>query len=199
MLRITMKKDKEEIYNDSWMYILLLTTTVLLLESLKNFNFTVFGTKITYSIFLLPVTYLLTNYILKKYDYKKAVSGIAISATSLVVFVFIMSFAIRERFLISSISGEFCGYVASQFISLMIYNFLINNTKTPVILVYLNYIFSLIVFYMFYTIFYLNMVVLDTFWIGYFITLGIQLFICIPIAIIDKNIKRGREIIKLHK
>ena len=196
MMKITVKKEKEEIYNDSWMYILLLTTLVILLESLKNFSITISGAKITYSIFLLPLVYLLTNYILKKYDYKKAVSAICLSATALVVFVCIMSFALGERFMISSISGDFCGYVASQFVNLTIYNFLLNNTRLHVILIYLNYIFSLIIFYLFYTIMYLEMVIVDSFWTSYFITLAIQIFICLPIAALDKKIKRGREIIK---
>lgn len=196
MMRITIKKQKEEIYNDSWIYILLLTTLVILLESLKSFTLNLGGASVTYAIFLLPLIYLITNYILKKYDYKKAVAAICLSATALVVFVCIMSFALRERFLISSVSGEFCGYVASQFINLTIYNFLLNNTKLHVVLIYLNYIFSLIIFYMFYTIIYLNMVILENFWLGYFATLSVQIFICIPIAAIDKKIKRGREILK---
>lgn len=196
MMRITVKKEKEEIYNDSWIYILLLTTLVILLESLKNFKVTILGSEITYAIFLLPLIYLLTNYILKKYDYKKAVAAIALSGTALVAFVLIMTFALGERFMISSVSGEFCGYVASQFVGLTIYNFLLNNTKSPVILIYLNYIFSLLVFYMFYTIIYLDMVIVEKFWAIYFVTIGIQIFICIPIAAIDKKIKRGREIIK---
>ena len=196
MMRITVKKEKEEIYNDSWIYILLLTTLVILLESLKNFKVTILGSEITYAIFLLPLIYLLTNYILKKYDYKKAVAAIALSGTALVAFVLIMTFALGEIFMISSVSGEFCGYVTSQFVGLTIYNFLLNNTKSPVILIYLNYIFSLLVFYMFYTIIYLDMVIVEKFWAIYFVTIGIQIFICIPISAIDKKIKRGREIIK---
>ena len=190
------EKKKDEIYNDSWMYTLLLTTLVILVESLKNYTFSIASTELTYSIFLLPLVYLLANYILKKYDYKKTISAISLSGVSLVVFVLIMSFALGERFILSSIIGDFCGYIASQFVNLTIYSFILNNTKAPVVLVYLNYIFSLIIFYMFYTIMYLNMVMLDGFWSGYFITLVIQIILCIPITIIDKKIKKGREIIK---
>ena len=46
---------------------------------------------------------------------------------------------------------------------------------------------------MFYTLIYLKMILLDQYWKGYFITLTIQIIICIPIAIIDKKIKRGIE------
>lgn len=193
---MTVKKKKDEIYNDSWLYILLLTTLVILIESLKTYKFTIMGASITYGVFLLPITYLIVNYIAKKYDYKKAIAAIALSGVSFVFFVNIMSFALGERFILSSISGEFCGYVASQFVSLTIYLFLLNNTKSPLVLVFLNYIFSLIVFYMFYTLIYLNMIILDNFWTGYFVTLGIQFIICLPISYLDKSIKRGRNISK---
>ena len=190
------KKKENELYNDSWLYILLLTTLVILLESLKTYKFNVYGTSLTYSIFLLPLIYFIVNYIAKKYDYKKAIAAITISGTLLVLFVIIMSFALGERFILSSITGEFCAYIGSQLVNLTIYMFLLNNTKSPYLLVLLTYIFSLIVYYMFYTLIYLNLIILDNFWMGYFITLGIQFIICIPIAFIDKKVKRGKDIIK---
>ena len=187
------KKKKEAIYNDCWMYVLLLTTLVILLESLKNYTFHIAGVNLTYALFLLPLVYFIVNYICKKYDYKKAIAAIAISGVMFVCFIAIMSFALGERLILSNISGEFCGYVISQFINLTIYTFLLNNTKSPYILVFLNYMFALIIYYMFYTLIYLNMIILDNFWTGYFITLGIQVLICLPITIIDKRIKRGRD------
>ena len=187
------KKKKEELYNDCWMYVLLLTTLTILLESLKTYTFKIAGVQLTYALFLLPFAYLIVNYITKKYDYKKAVAAIAISGVMFVCFSAIMSFAVGERLILTSISGEFCGYIVSQFINLTIYMFLLNNTKSPIILVYLNYIFALIVYYMFYTLIYLNTINLDHYWTGYFITLAFQEVICVPITLLDKKIKRGRE------
>ena len=186
-----MAKKKEVQYEDCWIFILLLTTLTILMESLKTYTFKISGVRLSYSLLLLPFAYFLTNYICKKYDYKKAIAGIAISGVMFVSFSGIMSFAMGERLILTSISGEFCGYVVSQFINLTIYMFLLNNTKSPFILVLLNYIFSLIVYYMFYTLIYLNMIILDNFWKGYFITLAIQFVLCIPITIYDKKIKRG--------
>lgn len=187
------KKNKEELYDDCWMYVLLLTTLTILLESLKTYTFKIAGVKLTYALFLLPFAYFIVNYITKKYDYKKAVASIAISAIVFVSFSAIMSFAVGERLILTSISGEFCGYIVSQFINLTIYMFLLNNTKSPVILVYINYIFALIVYYMFYTLIYINRINLDTYWTGYFITLAFQEIICVPITALDNKIKRGRE------
>ena len=185
------KKKKENYYEDCWLYILLLTTLAILLESLKRYTFQVSGVRISFSIILLPIVFLLVNFIVKKYDYKKGVAAIAISAVMAVAFNATVSFALGEILILTNLTGEFCGYIVSQLVNITVYTFLLNNTKSPILLVYLNYIFSLVVFYMFYTLIYLNLIVLDNFWIKYFITLVIQSVICIPITVIDKRIKRG--------
>lgn len=186
-------KKRKEVYSDSWMYILLLTTLVILIESLKSYTFTINQVSVTYSIFLLPIIYLITNYITKKYDYKKSIVAISISGVSLVLFVLIMNFALGKIMDFSDISGQFCGYVVSQFVNLTIYKFLLNNTNSPFFLIFLNYLFSLIVFYMFYTLIHLNMIILDDFWTCYFMVLDIQAVICFILSIIDSKIKVGTK------
>ena len=74
-----MRKNKKENKDDSWIYILLLTTLLILTESIKNFKFTVLDVKLTYALFLLPIAYFLINFIAKKYNYKRAVVAIAVS------------------------------------------------------------------------------------------------------------------------
>ena len=110
------KKKDEIIYNDCWMYILLLTTLVILIESLKSYNFKIFGVYLTYSVFLLPLVYFLANYITKKYDYKKTIAAISISGVISVCFPVVMAFAMGKTITLSSLSGEFCAYVTSQFV-----------------------------------------------------------------------------------
>lgn len=188
------RKKQKEVYDDSWMYILLLTTLIILIESLKNYTFITNNVSITYSIFLLPFIYLITNYITKKYGYRKSIVAISISGVSLVLFVAIMAFSMGGRIDFSNISGQFCGYVVSQFVNLTIYTFLLENTNSPFFLIYLEYLFSLIVFYMFYILIYLEMLIVDNFWLGYFTVFGIQMILCLPLSIIDKKIKRGLEV-----
>ena len=186
------KKKEKELYDDCWLYILLLSTLVILLDSIKKYTFTCLNVNLTYSLFLLPVEYFIVAYIAKKYDYKRAIAAIAVSAVIFTSFSFIMAYFIESNYILRSISGEFCSYVVSAFVNLTIYMFLLNNTKTPQILVLFNYIFSLVVYYMFYTLIYLNMIMFDSYWTGYFITLSIQIFICIGLSIIDMNTKRGQ-------
>ena len=105
----------------------------------------------------------------------------------------IMSFALGERLILSSVSGEFCGYVVSQFVNLTIYTYLLNHTSGSFTLVFFNYIFALIVYYWFYTIIHLDMVIYDDYWLSYFLTLGIQAIVALPLTAIDRQIKRGHE------
>ena len=185
-----MKKNKKE--TDLWVYVLLLTTLVILTESLKTYTFRIFAVDLTYSLLLLPIAYLLIGMIAKKFDYKKAVAAIAISAVVFVSFSFILAYFIDGAFILRSISGEFCSYVLSAFTFLTIYVFLLNNTESPQVLVSITYLFSLVVYYMFYTIIYLNMMMFDTYWVGYILTLIIQFPICIVLSILDNKTSRGQ-------
>jgi len=191
-----MKKNqkKDELYDDSWMYILLLATLAILIESLKTYTFCVLEVNISYAVLLLPLSYLLTNYITKKYDYKKSVAAIAISAVIAVCFMAIISFALGKNLFLTNLIGEFCGYVVSQFVNLTIYLFLLNNTKSHVFIIYVNYIFSIIMFMMFYTLLNLDNMLMNNFWQEYFIIIGIGCIISFPLAIVDKKIYRGRDI-----
>ena len=94
--------------------------------------------------------------------------------------------------ILSNLTGEFCGYVVSQFVNLSIYLFILNNTKASYPLILVNYIFSIIVFCMLYTLIYLSKVVYESYWTSYFATLGIDSMICIVLAFIDTKIKRGK-------
>jgi len=187
------KKRKKDIYNDSWMYILLLITLVILTESLKTYTFNVGNADLTYSVFLLPIIYFLTNYITRKYDYRKGVAAICLSAVSMVLFIGLMNITFQKNFTLISIVGEFCGYVVSQFVNLTLYYFVIKNTTSPYLLLFTNYIFSLVVFYMVYTFMALQLLVIESYWIGYFITLTIQIMICLVLSLIDFLEQKGRE------
>lgn len=186
------KKEEEALYNDSWLYAILLATIIILMESLSSYEFSLKGTYLSYGIFLLPITFFVTNYVAKRYDYKKCVSGIAIAASLFVCFMGIISFALGKRLSITEFGGEFLAFIISQLVNLTIYLFLLNNTKSPIILIFFNYLFALIVYYMVYTLIYLDNTIYEGYWNSYFLTIGIQALLCIPLSIIDKFIKKGR-------
>lgn len=189
-----MTKKTKKLYDDSWMYILLLTTLTILLYSLSSYKFRIGEVNLSYSVLGLPLVFLIANYITKKYSYAKTITAIATSAVSMVIFILIMNFALGKATVLSNMSGHFCAYVVSQFVNLMVYYFILQNTTSKLPLVFLSYVFSLIVFYMFYTLIYLDMMTGESYWKGYFISLGIQSIICLVLTIIDnKCITRGRD------
>lgn len=189
-----MAKKSKKLYDDSWMYILLLMTLTILLYSLSTYKFQIAGVSLSYSLIGLPLVFFITNYITKKYSYTKSITSIAISGVSMILFILIMNFALGKTTVLSSMSGHFCGYVISQFVNLMTYYFILQNTNSKPQLVFLSYLFSLVVFHMFYTLINLNIIITDSYRKGYFISLGIQSVICLVLAIIDnKLIKRGRD------
>ena len=177
-----------------WVYVLLLSTIVILAHSLKDYTFSFDNITLTYSLFVLPVVYFVTNYITKKYGYAKSVVGIAISGLLLVLFALVMSFVIGRNFSFYDISGEFCGYVVSQFVNLTIYQFLLVNTTGSFILTFLTYMFAFVVYYLFYTLLYMNLLVFDNYWVSYFSTLILQGMLCLLLTFFDVHIKKGLEI-----
>lgn len=183
---------KKKLYDDSWMYILLLTTLIILTESIKGYTFSILGCNISFSIILIPLIYIISNFITKKYNHKKTIYAISISTLCLVAYLFIMCFAIGKEFVITSILGDIIAYIISQFVNLILCSFLIYNTKPNVVLIYSVYLLSIIIFYMSYTMVNLNDMLLDNYWKTYLISMGINGIICIPLAIIDKLIKLGR-------
>ena len=190
MVKRMIKDELKDLYNDSWIYTMLLSTIVILGESLKTYKFNI-GTEITYSIFLIPILLFITNYMNKKFGYKRTILAIIISSAALVGYVAIMYFVIGGKLDFSLISGQVFGYIISQLVNLFIYSFLLNNTTTPWPLVLINYMFSLIVFYLVYTVIQADMIIKNSFWLGYTITLVIQFIECIVLTIYDKKIKRG--------
>ena len=190
---IKKKKEVKLFSDDSWMYTLLLSTLLILGESLKTYTFTLKGVELTYTVFLLPIIFLITNYITKKYSFERSVSAICLSAVALVIFTYGINYSLSRQVSFLAVGAEVSAYLVSQMVNLYIYIFLLNNTKSPMVLVLLNYVFSLILFYMFYTIINLSVIVTDTYWTGYFVTLVMQTVECLVISFIDTKIKRGIE------
>ena len=185
------KEQIKDLNNDFWIYTMLLSTLVILIESLKTYMITIKETPITLAIFLVPIMYFIANYITKKFGFMRTILSIGISAVSLVGFVALMYFIIGGQLNFALINGQLVGYIISQLVNLFIYCFLLNNTTTPWPLLLINYLFAFIVFYMVYTVMQADMIIKATFWMGYFITLGIQFVEAIILTIIDKQIKRG--------
>lgn len=180
----------EEKYEDFWIYILLLTTLVIFISSLKSYTFTLLGVDLTYAVIFLPLIYFVANYITKMFDYKKTVAAIAISGVMSICFLAIISFAMGKNLILTKNSADFCGYVVSQFFNLTIYQFLITHKKNTLINLFVVNLLSLIIFYFFYSLINIKDISISTYWLGYGLTIVIQGIICIPLTILDFKIKK---------
>ena len=183
----------EEKYEECWIYILLLTTLVIFISSLKSYTFTLLGVELTYAVLFLPLIYFVVNYITKMFDYKKAVAAIAISGVMSICFLAIISFSMGKTLIISRHSAEFCGYVVSQFFNLLLNYYLVNNRRNSLINMFIVNLLSLIIFYLFYTLINLKDLTHSTYWLGYGLTIVIQGIICIPLTILDYKIRKKNK------
>ena len=180
----------EEKYEEFWIYILLLTTLVIFLSSLKSYTFTLMEVELTYAVLFLPLIYFIANYITKMFDYKKTVAAIAISGVMSICFLAIISFAMGKNLILTKHSADFCGYVVSQFFNLTLYQFLVSNKKNTLINLFIINLLALIVFYFFYSLINIKDISYNTYWLGYGLTIVIQGIICIPLTILDFKIKK---------
>ena len=119
---------------DFKIYTLLLTSIVILTESVKKYTFSILDYDITYSAFLLPISYFVVYVIYKKSNYKKSLLAILISTVMAFLFDAIMSFSLNEDFYYVSLCGELFAYLTSQFFGLRIHHFMKENTKSSYLL-----------------------------------------------------------------
>ena len=168
---------------------------LILAESVKVYTFQIpkISINISYSIILIPIIYLILNYIIKKYGSKKAISSMCLGAVAVILFLSIMSFSLNQQFSFKVISGELCAYLISSMLNILIYNYLLNNTTLPWPIIVINYLCSCAVFHMFYTLIYLESVTTLSFWKEYFITILIEFVIILVLSIIDKITRQGRD------
>ncbi len=178
---------KEEQKRDFIIHLLLQVSLLILVESLKTYQFSILNTLISFSIPVLPFIFLSTNYITKRYGNTKALLSIVITALSTLLFVLVMSFATNKTLIINDYKGDFLAYIISQVINLVIYNYLRKNTKLTYPLLFLSYIFSIVFFYMIFTLSYINTTIIDGYWKRYLISMIIIILVCIPVTIIDKK------------
>ena len=184
---------KEQIKNDSFMFVMLLATMSILAVALRDYYFNIKSISITFSIFVIPFILFISNYITKKYGFKISLQGIFISALIIVTFLVLMKDLTNQQVILLELLGYFFSYFISMFINLAIYYYIILNFENNIILTYINYIFSLIINHLMYLIFLHNMIMTNKFWQGYFISIIIESIISIGLALIDGKISHGRR------
>ena len=83
-----------KVYDDSWIYIFLLTSFTCLYDALSTQNITIQKELICLNIFVLPIILLVSNIINYKYDYKTSIKGTIISLIVLFILNVVIDFSL---------------------------------------------------------------------------------------------------------
>lgn len=172
-------------------YIFLLASCLLLVEVLDNFKVNVIDINTTYKVVFLPVIFFLTNVVTKKFGFRVATISIVISTIASFLFSSFLNVILLSKINIFLTIGDVIGFMVAMFINLSIYYYLLINTKMSFIPVILTYIFSLLINNLTSMLFKYNMIYSTYFWQEYVLLILIQFIVILPIAIIDREIKRG--------
>lgn len=181
-------KKNKEIIDDSYVYVFLLTTLNLLIFSLGSYTFQIENISLSYSLFFLPINYFILNYIIKKFGYKKSIVAIIISSSIIIFYNVVMNFTLSRKLFIYDILGYFIAYVVSNFVNLFVYYILDRDTRVPFSLLFFNYTFTIIIFYLVYTLININKLVLDGYMLSYFSSILINIIIGFVLSFVHKII-----------
>ena len=182
-----------KVYDDSWIYIFLLSSFTCLYDALSTQNITIQKELICLNIFVLPIILLVSNIINYKYDYKVSIKGIIISLIVLFVINVIIDFSLGNIYNYENLFYEMIALFITEIINLIIYTFLFKHTNRGYILITINYILDIIFYYFITTLFNLKEIILNTFLKDYFIFIIGNTLSIIIISIFDKLLIKNYE------
>lgn len=182
-----------KVYDDSWIYIFLLSSFTCLYDALSTQNITIKNELICLNLFVLPIILLVSNIINYKYDYKVSIKGIIISLIILFVINVIIDFSLGNIYNYENLFYEMIALFITEIINLIIYTFLFKHTNRGYILITINYILDIIFYYFITTLFNLKEIILNTFLKDYFIFIIGNTLSIIIISIFDKLLIKNYE------
>ena len=193
------RKKKEEIIKEQEItvkqlyraYTFLLCALLMFLYSARQIFVDYDAVKISVMSALFPTVYFLSCAINKDLGYKEGVKAVIISTIVLLTYGSLTNYFITGSFEITSIISIGLGYFMTQSVCLSIYNFFLVNTRLPIFIVIVNYMFCCLIFNMIYMLFNYRGAMTDSFWLEYALLVLIQTVFAIVLGIMDSAIERG--------
>lgn len=187
------KLDQKEIENDFLLFCFLLSTFAMLTSALQKYSFPISGYSISFSIIIFPSLIFISNYITKKFGFKRSFLSIVISSLVIIAFVILIQDLLGKRIDLIEIGANCLSSFVSLIINLWIYYYIVINIEPRYesIWTYIGYIFAIAINHIIFMLFSTNMVVVDHFWISYFISIIIEAIVSILFVYFDHRIKRG--------
>ena len=118
-----------------------------------------------------------------------AIAAIAVSGVISLSFHVILAFFLERNNILTNSCGDFCGYVVSQFIHILAYEYFWNRNNRNPIYIYLTYVGSVIIYLLFFSLIYLYLVFAKDFWIQFFLLVFVEAIVCIPVTYYDLKLK----------
>lgn len=185
------RKSIEKYNNDIFMLSMLLSVTCVLAVALKTYQFTIFGSTLTFSLFIVPFIIFISNYITKKYGFKNSLFSTVVSTLMIVTFLLLIDNLTNRQASIMEIGGFIVIYFGSMFVNLLIYYYIILNMTSQSIMIGLNYLFTLVLNSFLYLLFFHNLVLSNSLWIELTLSFIIEFIISIGLIYCDRKIERG--------
>ncbi len=193
------RKKKEEIIKEQEItvkqlfrtYTFLLCAALMFLYSARLIFFNYNQVNISVMSMLFPALYFLSCAINKDLGYKEGVLAVVISTIVLLTYGSITNYFITGSFQFMSIISISLGYFMTQSVCLSIYNYFLVNTRLPIFIVIVNYMFCCLIFNMIYMLFNYRGAMTDSFWLEYILLVLIQIVFAIVLGIVDSAIERG--------
>ncbi|MBP3799404.1 MAG: hypothetical protein ILA19_00340 [Bacilli bacterium] len=193
------RKKKEEIIKEQEItvkqlfraYTFLLCATLMFLYAAREIFIDYSQVKLSVMSMLFPSVYFLSCITNKDLGYKEGVKAVVISTIVLLTYGSLTNFIITGSFQITSILSIGLGYFMTQSVCLSIYNYFLVNTRLPIFLVIVNYIFCCLIFNMIYMLFNYRGAMTESFWLEYLLLIIIQTVFAIVLGIVDSAVERG--------
>lgn len=189
----TKKISKKEIENVFLLLTFLLSSAAVFITALNSYSFNIAGNNINYSVCVIPALIFISNYTTKKLGFGYSLKSILITILFVIAFTILIYDMTRRQVNPYELFANSFSILISLFINLSVYYYIITNidVSKEKLYVYLNYIFTTLIYHMIYLLFNYHLTIGDGFWNLYFISIAFEIILSVVALYFDVKIKRG--------
>lgn len=173
--------------------ILLLSSFTYLFSILISYTFIYKTNHITYATFILPILFLVLNYIIKNNSSKDSLFTIISSLLVLLFLTVLVNFTLGSTIDFISIFKLMGILFLVEFINIILYKFFEKKTNLSYIILFIHYLILFIVFDFIYILFYINTFTFSYFIKNYITLIIIEVILSFIFGLLDKLIIKRKK------
>ena len=174
--------------------ILLLSSFTYLFSTLINYSFTYKHNNITYAIFILPVIFIILNYINKNNSTKDSLITIICSLILLFLLTILVNFTLGGTIDFIYLSKLIGLLFIVEFINIILYTFFKNKTDLNYLILFIHYLILFIIFNTIYILLSINTFTFGYFIKNYVIIIVIEFILSFLFGLLDKFILKRKSL-----